>query len=103
MPNRRHVGRMTADKGNGIFDTDKLGNRALEYSMDRSLTRDQPTCGDAGSIFIDSVFCRLLNLGMPRQSNIVITREIDVGLTPDTCRFSRHTVVRCEKRIRESE
>src|ERR1035438_2610628 len=103
VSDRRHVGRVATDEDDAIVHAMGSGERLFEFAVDRTLSGDQPTRGGRGAIAINRSLRGLIDLGMPSQAQVVVTREISEGLPTDQRSRAGAAVVYAEERIGDTE
>ena len=99
MANDSLVGRVPADKNDGRFRTDKLGNASFKLTVDRLLTRDQTACRNTRTEFSNRLTCRLEDAGLARHAQVIVAAETDVLFPINRCHVARNSFVYPEEGV----
>ena len=94
---------MAADKDYRVLDADMLSKRFFQPAVDGAFSRNQSTGGYRCAVTVDSLFGRNHDFRVTRESQVVITREIQHFNAANDGPVSRYAVMDFEIGIPNSQ
>src|SRR6202011_4955219 len=83
MPDDRNVRRMSPNERHTILAAMEARQRLLQLAVKRPLAGYRPACRDRGAVAVDRSLRRLRNPRVPIEADVVVGREVNVGLGAD--------------------